>query len=49
HKADVGDTLIICTYVGLEANEASKFQPDLVYLDKNNHITHQTKGELAQK
>ncbi len=49
HKANVGDTLIICTYAELEVDEASTFQPDLVYLDKSNHITHQTKGKLAQK
>lgn len=49
HKANVGDTLIICTYAEFEAAEAAKFAPDLVYLTQNNQISRQTKGELAQK
>lgn len=49
HKANVGDTLIICTYAEFKKKAAQKFQPDLVYLDSNNHISHQTKGELAQR
>jgi len=48
HKANVGDTLIICTYASLKVKKAENFAPDLVYLDKNNHIRHQTQGELAQ-
>lgn len=48
HKAKVSDTLIICTYAELEANEAGLFQPGLVYLNPDNSISHQTKGELAQ-
>ena len=49
HKANVGDTLIICTYAEFEAQEAAAFAPDLVYLTQNNQISHQTTGELAQK
>jgi len=49
HKANVGDTLIICTYAEFEAQEAASFAPDLVYLTQNNQISHQTTGELAQK
>ncbi len=49
HKANVGDTLIICTYAAFKAKKATSFQPDLVYLTDNNHISHQTQGELAQK
>ena len=48
HKAKAGDTLIICTYAELEATEATQFQPDRVYFDGKNNISHQTKGELAQ-
>lgn len=48
HKANVGDTLIICTYASLKAKKAKRFIPELVYLDNNNHISHQTQGELAQ-
>jgi aspartate 1-decarboxylase len=48
HKAKVGDTLIICTYASLKSKKAKHFLPKLVYLDADNHISHQTKGELAQ-
>jgi len=48
HKAKVGDILIICTYASLKAKKAQNFKPELVYLDANNHISHQTQGELAQ-
>ena len=48
HKANVGDTLIICTYAELEANEAEAFQPALVYLHESNAISHQTQGKLSQ-
>lgn len=49
HKAKAGDTLIICTYAEFDVIEADQFQPDLVYFDGNNNISHQTKGELAQE
>ena len=49
HKANVGDTLIICTYAALKSKKATSFQPGLVYLTDNNQISHQTQGELAQK
>jgi len=49
HKANVGDTLIVCTYAEFEAHEAASYQPDLVYFDGKNNISHATKGELAQK
>jgi len=48
HKAKAGDILIICTYASLTSEEALNFQPDLVYLNRGNQISHQTKGELAQ-
>ena len=48
HKANVDDTLIICTYAELNEEEAQSFQPALVYLKENNQISHQTVGELAQ-
>lgn len=40
HKANPGDVVIICAYVGLNAQELATFKPKLVYLDENNHITH---------
>ncbi|GMV69373.1 MAG: aspartate 1-decarboxylase [Pseudomonadota bacterium] len=40
HKANVGDCIIICAYVGLDAAEAARFKPKLVYLDAQNYVTH---------
>ncbi|MDT8376232.1 MAG: aspartate 1-decarboxylase [Mariprofundaceae bacterium] len=47
HKASPGDLLIICTYAELEAREAEHFQPVLVYLNRDNGITHTSHGRLA--
>lgn len=38
HRADVGDRVIICAYVGLDAAEAERHQPTLVYLDEENTV-----------
>jgi len=38
HKANPGDRIIICSYAGLSAQEATSFKPTLVYLDENNRI-----------
>ncbi len=46
HKAQAGDTLIICTYAEFEAAQASIFQPDLIYFDAQNNITHTSQGQL---
>ncbi len=40
HRADPGDIIIICAYVGLTQQELASFKPKLVYLDEQNHITH---------
>lgn len=40
HKANPGDRLIICAYVGMDAAEAARHKPRLVYLDEHNQITH---------
>jgi aspartate 1-decarboxylase len=40
HKANPGDIVIICAYVGLTQQELATFKPKLVYLDKHNKITH---------
>lgn len=40
HKANVGDIIIICSYVVLNQHELASFKPTLVYLDEHNHITH---------
>ena len=39
HKAQVGDRVIICAYVGMEANVARNYKPKLIYLDETNTIT----------
>lgn len=40
HKADPGDIIIICAYVGLNQQELVTFKPKLVYVDDKNQITH---------
>ena len=40
HKANPGDIVIICAYVGLTQQELVSFKPKLVYLDENNQVTH---------
>jgi aspartate 1-decarboxylase len=47
HKASPGDLLIICTYAELEAKEAKHFKPALVYIGKENRISHTSHGHLA--
>ncbi|HUS25406.1 MAG TPA: aspartate 1-decarboxylase [Candidatus Binatia bacterium] len=38
HKARVGDRVIICTYVAMEAAAARVYKPKLIYLDERNRI-----------
>lgn len=38
HKAAVGHRVIICAYGQLEAEEARRFTPNLVYLNNTNKI-----------
>ena len=40
HKANPDDVVIICAYVGLNAQELATFKPKLVYVDQDNRITH---------
>lgn len=42
HKANVGDRIIICAYAQMDAEEAKRFKPDLVYLNECNTITRQS-------
>ena len=42
HKANVGDRVIICAYSQMDAEEAKRFKPDLVYLDECNTIIRQS-------
>ena len=38
HRANVGDCVIICAYVGVDSHEACVHQPRLVYLDERNRV-----------
>ena len=40
HKANPGDIVIICAYVGLNQQEVAVHEPTLVYVDEQNRITH---------
>jgi aspartate 1-decarboxylase len=39
HKADPGDIIIICAYVGLNQQELASYKPTLVYLNEHNEVT----------
>ena len=40
HKADVGDTIIICAYGQYSEAELVTFKPRLVYLNADNTVSH---------
>lgn len=40
HKANPGDIIIICAYIGLNEQELASFKPKLVYVNEKNQITH---------
>ena len=40
HRASVGDLVIICAYGQCDEAEAEKFKPTLVYVDRDNVMTH---------
>ena len=39
HKANPDDIVIICAYVGLNAQELASFKPKLIYLNEENKVT----------
>lgn len=45
HRAAPGDIIIICAYAQLSEAEAVKFKPTLVYVDRDNKMTH-TKNSI---
>ena len=47
-RAAPGDLLIIATYVMMSEMELQKFEPDLVYVDARNRITHHSRMIPAQ-
>lgn len=48
HKASPGDLVIICAYAGMSAAEAESFQPMLVYVDRDNRLTHTNRSMPQQ-
>jgi aspartate 1-decarboxylase len=38
HKAGVGDRVIICSYMSMDAAAARVYKPHLVYLDEKNRV-----------
>lgn len=48
HKAQPGDLVIICAYGICEEAEAAKYKPTLVYVDRNNQLTHTNHSMPAQ-
>jgi aspartate 1-decarboxylase len=48
HRAAVGDLVIICAYGVYEEAEATKLKPTLVYVDRDNRLTHTNTSIPAQ-
>ncbi|MCE5232183.1 MAG: aspartate 1-decarboxylase [Mizugakiibacter sp.] len=40
HRAQPGDLVIICAYARLDEAELAQFKPTLVYVDRDNRLTH---------
>lgn len=47
-RACIGDQIIICSYASMEAKEAKRFDPTLVYLDCNNQVLRTTNAIPVQ-
>ena len=48
HRAQPGDIIIICAYGVYDAAEAAAHKPTLVYVDRQNKVTH-TKHSIAKQ
>ena len=48
HRAGVGDLVIICAYGHCDEAEAAKFKPTLVYVDRDNALTHTNRSMPKQ-
>ena len=48
HCAQPGDLVIICAYGQCDEAEAAKFKPTLVYVDRQNALTHTNRSMPAQ-
>lgn len=49
HLAKKGDIIIIATYAGMEAAEAEKNMPLLVYVDEKNRIVAPSEDKIGAK
>jgi len=47
-KAAPGDLLIICTYAAYSEIELAKHEPDLIYVDAKNRISHRSQAIPVQ-
>ncbi len=47
-KASVNDLVIICAYVGIEQEALADFKPSLIYVDRDNRITHSSNSISVQ-
>lgn len=47
-KASPGDLLIIATFAMINEVELAKFEPDLIYVDARNRITHRSRSIPTQ-
>ncbi|MBB5016334.1 aspartate 1-decarboxylase [Rehaibacterium terrae] len=48
HKASPGDLVIICAYGMLDEAKMAEFKPKLVYVDRQNRLTHTNDSIPAQ-
>lgn len=48
-KASAGDLLIIATFAAYNEIELTRFEPDLVYVDAKNRITHHSRRIPVQQ
>lgn len=48
HRAAPGDVIIICAYAQLSEAELANFKPTLVYVDRDNKLSH-TKNSIPKQ
>jgi aspartate 1-decarboxylase len=48
HRAAPGDIIIICAYAQLSEAEMAQFKPTLVYVDRDNKLSH-TKNSIPKQ
>ncbi len=49
HRAGPGDIIIICAYCVLPESALAGFRPTLVYVDRNNRLTHTNDSIAPQR